>query len=378
MYEFLWALSEEEQFYRAWVASIDPLGVRTKYTSSNLHCHLLVITFQCSHLQAYSICFLILNKFTSSLILAYCFSSLAGSGWSVRVYVCSTRRLGLSGFQQSPSWHVNFQYCHTMMWCQSMIYRILYDCSSNDHEVTGITGCGHKWNILYLCVHNLLALTSLPPMTTSSKSTDGSLHPYDAVLNHQDFDSMISDAKVTADTRTNFYNHRTSRRYALVRVACSSIFGCTCIVAGIVTLVHCGVFRVILTNLSESLHTNHYNSLLPLQGEILALVLNIIIMLCTESIGLIHSISLCSALASESQLCFNTNLCLLTAACGWYNPNGTLFNGISAILLIVSYSSASLILCVDNQITPQMLVGSFIAFAHQEKLQIIRVIVVAI
>ncbi|KAG1863728.1 hypothetical protein F4604DRAFT_1657322 [Suillus subluteus] len=90
---------------------------------------------------------------------------------------------------------------------------------------------------------------------------------------------------------------------------------------------------------------------LPLQGEILALVLNLIVTLCTESIGLVHSISLRSALASESRLHFNTNLRLLTAARGWYNPNGTLFNGISAVLLIISYSSASLVVCLDSSMT---------------------------
>ena len=49
------------------------------------------------------------------------------------------------------------------------------------------------------------------------------------------------------------------------------------------------------------------------------------------------------ALASESLLRFNTNLCLLTVARGWSNSNGALFNVISAALLIISYSSASLV-----------------------------------
>ncbi|KAG1858257.1 hypothetical protein C8R48DRAFT_267204 [Suillus tomentosus] len=65
--------------------------------------------------------------------------------------------------------------------------------------------------------------------------------------------------------------------------------------------------------------------------EILTLILDLIVTLCTESIGFVHGISLRSALASESRLRFSTNLRLLTAARGWYNPNGTLFNGISAV-----------------------------------------------
>ncbi|KAG1863670.1 hypothetical protein F4604DRAFT_1586942 [Suillus subluteus] len=83
------------------------------------------------------------------------------------------------------------------------------------------------------------------------------------------------------------------------------------------------------------------------QREILALILNLIVTLCTESIGFVHGISLRSALTSESRLHFNTNLRLLTAARGWYNPNGTLLNGIMTVLLIVSYTSSSIVLCYN-------------------------------
>ncbi|KAG1863733.1 hypothetical protein F4604DRAFT_1586964 [Suillus subluteus] len=144
----------------------------------------------------------------------------------------------------------------------------------------------------------------------------------------------------TADTRTDFYDHSlTSRRYALVGVACSSIFSCLCIVAGIVTLANHGVMGVAAVNLHIIDNTQFSIQEIP------TLTLNLIVTLCTESIGLIHGISLRSALASESRLHFNTNLRLLTTARGWYNPNGVLLNGISAILLIISYSSASLVVC---------------------------------
>ncbi|KAG1861673.1 hypothetical protein F4604DRAFT_1097638 [Suillus subluteus] len=176
-------------------------------------------------------------------------------------------------------------------------------------------------------------------MAASFKLTDESS---DALPNDQDFDLIISDAKLTADTRTEFYDLcLTSRRNALVGVACSTIFSCSCIIAGIVTLAKHGVLGA--TDMSA---VNPSGNLLFLQREILTLALNLIVTLCTESIGLVHGISLRSALASESRLHFNTNLRLLTAARGWYNPNGTLFNGISAVLLIISYSSASLIVCV--------------------------------
>jgi hypothetical protein len=88
-----------------------------------------------------------------------------------------------------------------------------------------------------------------------------------------------------------------------------------------------------------------------LQREILALAFNLIVTFCTESIGFVHGISLRSALASESRLRFNTNLRLLTAARGWRNPNGALLNSISAVLLIISYSSATLVVCSDSQMT---------------------------
>ncbi|KAG2132059.1 hypothetical protein DEU56DRAFT_953094, partial [Suillus clintonianus] len=135
----------------------------------------------------------------------------------------------------------------------------------------------------------------------------------------------------------------TSRRYALVGVACSSIFSCLCIIAGIVTLANHGVSGVTMVNNADK------DIQLNMLAEIVALILNLIVTLCTESIGFVHGISLRSALASESRLRFNTNLHLLTAARGWYSPNGALLNGVSAVLLIVSYSSTSLVVCLNYQ-----------------------------
>ncbi|KAG2355203.1 hypothetical protein BDR07DRAFT_1426966 [Suillus spraguei] len=185
-------------------------------------------------------------------------------------------------------------------------------------------------------------------MTGSSKPAEENWYPpglfaYNTPPGHQHFDSIISDAKSTADS-TDFYNRSlTTRRYALVEMACSSIFSCSCIVAGIVTLANQGVWGVTVFNL------NYQDAAqLRLQVEIFILTLNLIVALCTESIGFVHGISLRSALASESRLCFNTNLRLLTAARGWYNPNGTLLNGISAVLLIISYSSVSIVPQIDT------------------------------
>ncbi|KAG1815773.1 uncharacterized protein BJ212DRAFT_1358606 [Suillus subaureus] len=107
---------------------------------------------------------------------------------------------------------------------------------------------------------------------------------------------MAASSKPT-DEKTDLYNRNlTSRKYALFGMTCSNIFSCSCIVAGTVTLAKRGVSGVAVANFS------------PREGEILALTLNLIVMLCTESIGFVHSISLRSALASESRFCFNTNL----------------------------------------------------------------------
>ncbi|KAG1828830.1 hypothetical protein EV424DRAFT_485401 [Suillus variegatus] len=181
-------------------------------------------------------------------------------------------------------------------------------------------------------------------MAASSRPTEenprpSSLLAYNALPGHQDFDPTISDAKPIADTGTDFYDRSlTSRRYALVGVACTSIFSCLCVIAGIVTLARHGISGVTPLNMVGS----------TAWADILPLILDLIVTLCTESTGFVHGISLRSALASESRLRFNTNLRLLTAARGWYNPNGALLNGISVILLIISYSSASVVICVDK------------------------------
>ncbi|KAG2119172.1 uncharacterized protein F5147DRAFT_832948 [Suillus discolor] len=180
-------------------------------------------------------------------------------------------------------------------------------------------------------------------MAAFSKPIEANWHPpsllvYNALPGHQDFDSTISDVKPTADARTDFYDRSlTSRRYALVGVACTSIFSCLCVIAGIVTLASHGIMGATPLNMVGA------------DSKVfLTLILDLIVTLCTESTGFVHGISLRSALASESRLRFNTNLRLLTAARGWNNPNGALLNSISVILLIISYSSASVAICLDN------------------------------
>ncbi|KAG0702231.1 hypothetical protein DFH29DRAFT_1047004 [Suillus ampliporus] len=159
--------------------------------------------------------------------------------------------------------------------------------------------------------------------------------PHDAL---PDSHSITSYAKSTAETGTDFYDRSvTSSRYAIAGVACSSIVSCCCIVTGTVIISTRGIAGKIQLIRPSSSNPN-------LQAEMLTLILTLIVTLCTESIGLMHGISLRSALASEARLIFSTNLRLFTAAHGWRNPNGTLLNGLMAILLILSYSSVSIAL----------------------------------
>ncbi|KAG1748676.1 hypothetical protein EDB19DRAFT_218858 [Suillus lakei] len=123
---------------------------------------------------------------------------------------------------------------------------------------------------------------------------------------------------------------------------CSGFISCCCIISGIV---------IMATN-TEGRGMGQM-TLIPssnLQKEMLVLMLNLIVTLCTESTGFVHGISLRFALASESRLRFNSNLRLLTAARGWSNPNGALLSGIMAVLLIISYSSASLIVLSSDAV----------------------------
>ncbi|KAG1739828.1 uncharacterized protein EDB91DRAFT_369116 [Suillus paluster] len=193
-------------------------------------------------------------------------------------------------------------------------------------------------------------------MAASSKPREGNWYPYgllayDTLPNRQDdSESIIVDPKPAAGASTDFYDRGlTTRRYAVVGVMCTGVISCCCITAGTVTLANHGVWGV--TNIMALSSPSNNTTRLFHQREILALTLNLIVTLCTESIGFVHGISLRSALASESRLRFNTNLRLLAAARGWSNPNGALLNGIMSILLIISYSSSSLVLCFDTEVT---------------------------
>ncbi|KAG2139314.1 hypothetical protein DEU56DRAFT_800661 [Suillus clintonianus] len=184
----------------------------------------------------------------------------------------------------------------------------------------------------------------------------------DALPNHlDDSDSVTSDLK----SATNFYDRSlTSRRYALAGVACSSIVSCCCIVAGaVIAAAPASGGAVTLISAGPSG--------IALRKEMVVISLNLIVTLCTEATGFVHNISLRSVLASESRLNFNSNLRLLTAAHGWSNPNGALLNGIMVVLLVISYSSASLVALPSYSILYDVLSGEAVNTVTATRVDII-------
>jgi hypothetical protein len=147
---------------------------------------------------------------------------------------------------------------------------------------------------------------------------------------------------------------------ALGGVYASILFSIVCIFCGIyLAFYRHTIYEVVLSPSWRIWQTAPFNSIpavftgviaiLPAPNStkngILGLVLNLVVTLCTESIGFVHSVALKTSLAYESRMDFNTNLRLLTAANGnrLTNPNGTFFNVIMAILLVTSYVSSTLV-----------------------------------
>lgn len=152
----------------------------------------------------------------------------------------------------------------------------------------------------------------------------------------------------------NWDRGHTSCRIALVGLFVTIIFSILCIATGIfIALQQQYVGDVFLPPILRARAVRYIRpgiiGIFPNQSsvgvEILGLTLNIMVTFCTETTGFVHSVAQRSALAAESRLLFNTNLRLITAARHerWTSPNGTLFNIIMSILLMLSYLASSLI-----------------------------------
>ena len=148
-----------------------------------------------------------------------------------------------------------------------------------------------------------------------------------------DFSASTGKPKPVAGA--DFYDRSYfSRRVALFGLFISFLVGIACIVCSVHVFLS---KRTMLTGVA----------FLPLeqwwQRELVGLGATLLVALCTEATGFVHNVALRSALASEQRLRFNTNLRLLSAAKGALNPNGKMFNGLMALLLVVSYSSGILV-----------------------------------
>jgi hypothetical protein len=176
-------------------------------------------------------------------------------------------------------------------------------------------------------------------------------------LDGKRFESTTPSSYLDMDPFDMYQRDALSGLVALGGVCASVLFSIICISCGIYVAHYSGTIDdvalpsswrhtsvhpdpVVYTGIVAILHTESST-----KTEILSLSMNLAVTACTESIGFVHSIALKSALAAESRLQSNTNLRLLTAARGnpWINPNGTLFNAIMAVLLIVSYVSSTLV-----------------------------------
>ncbi|KAG2354741.1 hypothetical protein BDR07DRAFT_1614088 [Suillus spraguei] len=187
----------------------------------------------------------------------------------------------------------------------------------HDVPYTPRSHCGHQARDPY--IHSVLGVLSLL-MPASSTPTEQAWNPcsllaYDAFPHRQDFGPII-----ISDTRSTVKSNR--------------------------FLLPSGVTVINVVSIEPI--DNATITQLDLQMEILTLILNLIVTLCTEPIGFSHaSISLRSALATESRLNFNTSLRLLAAAHRYHNAIGALLNGIMAVR-IVSYTSSSVVLGYDS------------------------------
>lgn len=118
------------------------------------------------------------------------------------------------------------------------------------------------------------------------------------------------------------------------------IFGCTFSILIGFGLIAGGVYIWILASSSQ----NHVHGLLyfkcHLPYEVPGLTLNLIVTICTECAGAVHSRTLLFALFQERCATYNSNLCLLTGS-NTKVLNSATINGLMMLLLIISYLSSS-------------------------------------
>jgi hypothetical protein len=171
------------------------------------------------------------------------------------------------------------------------------------------------------------------------------------------FEPTIDSSYLEMDPCDVYQRDAWSGCVALGGVCISVVFSALCISCGIYIMLHRHAINEVALppswrNASFQAVSAVFSGVIVIlptnsstKTEMLSLVMNLVVTMCTESTGFVHSVALKSALADESRLYCNTNLRLLTAARDnpWTNPNGTLLNAIMAISLIMSYVSSTLV-----------------------------------
>ncbi|KDQ07260.1 hypothetical protein BOTBODRAFT_38965 [Botryobasidium botryosum FD-172 SS1] len=120
-----------------------------------------------------------------------------------------------------------------------------------------------------------------------------------------------------------------ARILAFIGLAVSALVGTVLIVGG-----------VLLARRGDNTHVNTTSLVRSLAG----LALNLLVTICTESIGFVHSTTLKWSLQDQGNLDFNANVRVFRFARGFFSPNGPIANILMGILLIISYASSSIAL----------------------------------
>ncbi|EIW81689.1 hypothetical protein CONPUDRAFT_164494 [Coniophora puteana RWD-64-598 SS2] len=167
-------------------------------------------------------------------------------------------------------------------------------------------------------------------------------------LSH-DYADSLSEHEFLIETAHKIPSHPLSRsdilsrRISIIGLVFTLVVGMACIITG-----------AALNAASKGNPQTYFDDVLyvysqttpfnPTLLEIPILLLSALVTVCTEAIGYVHSTALRSELMQERRLVFNTNARLFTATRRrrWTGPNGVLCNVFMAVLLIMSFVSATL------------------------------------
>lgn len=171
--------------------------------------------------------------------------------------------------------------------------------------------------------------------------------PFDSI----ELERSAEACKSPAETTSYRESHDISIRLPLIGFTLAMLVGIAFLATGVGIAVASRQSYHSLANQQDTFVLRGFFSIMTststtLPTEIIILCFSIVVTLCMEAIGFVHSMTLRSALAAESRLEFNTNLRLFTATKHqrWTSPNGIPANILMLLLLILSYASGTLAL----------------------------------